>query len=561
MQRVSTDRRDFMKAAGVLAMTAAVRRGQQTRRWYEPEISDADKGEFQGLLDRSLALMQQIGLGFEYYGRPPEFVPSLSIDFYTVYIDRLFALLQPLEDDYANYSDALKQQKKADQFVLNTLARNALLIDQRRAEQEDVIKRQTSIGEYLKIISYDVEEVRQRVVLAATRFESEIRNAAGGQDCGIKEILTALGCIVGIAGAAKDIIHNLLDGFDVLKRTIGQRLEGILNNLVQVREFARQAGTNIEKLRTDYAGFRQILDKNPDAVKIIVSDDVEQDLQRDQLDKILNNYPDMPEAIELRKQMTIFRALIAAKNRALLEYASAIVDYFRLQAEIEQIGLESARVQKKFTEAFDPTIPAVQAYMRKAYSDSKEFLARAIFDMNKAFEYWTCNNSDIPLDVGQLSELRATYGALNVRVTDALARIGPGQQDESSLTFSLRKLSGDRELARFRKVGVANFAINLDQREFAHRYNVFLREARVFVKGAKTADHLLTVAMLHSGVAQRIGLNGHRRTFRHEPQVRLFKYDLQSSAIKSHATFGGYDPKNFMPFHLRHPGGLSPTGH
>jgi hypothetical protein len=492
--------------------------------------------------------MQQIGLGFEYYGRPPEFVPSLSIDFYTVYIDRLFALLQPLEDDYANYSDALKQQKKADQFVLNTLARNALLIDQRRAEQEDVIKRQTSIGEYLKIISYDVEEVRQRVVLAATRFESEIRNAAGGQDCGIKEILTALGCIVGIAGAAKDIIHNLLDGFDVLKRTIGQRLEGILNNLVQVREFARQAGTNIEKLRTDYAGFRQILDKNPDAVKIIVSDDVEQDLQRDQLDKILNNYPDMPEAIELRKQMTIFRALIAAKNRALLEYASAIVDYFRLQAEIEQIGLESARVQKKFTEAFDPTIPAVQAYMRKAYSDSKEFLARAIFDMNKAFEYWTCNNSDIPLDVGQLSELRATYGALNVRVTDALARIGPGQQDESSLTFSLRKLSGDRELARFRKVGVANFAINLDQREFAHRYNVFLREARVFVKGAKTADHLLTVAMLHSGVAQRIGLNGQRRTFRHEPQVRLFKYDLQSSAIKSHATFGGYDPKNFIAF-------------
>jgi hypothetical protein len=88
MQRVSTDRRDFMKAAGVLAMTAAVRRGQQTRRWYEPEISDADKGKFQGLLDRSLALMQQIGLGFEYYGRPPEFVPSLSIDFYTVYIDR-----------------------------------------------------------------------------------------------------------------------------------------------------------------------------------------------------------------------------------------------------------------------------------------------------------------------------------------------------------------------------------------------------------------------------------------------------------------------------------------
>jgi hypothetical protein len=46
MQRVSTDRRDFMKAAGVLAMTAAVRRGQQTRSGMSRRSRTQTKGNF-----------------------------------------------------------------------------------------------------------------------------------------------------------------------------------------------------------------------------------------------------------------------------------------------------------------------------------------------------------------------------------------------------------------------------------------------------------------------------------------------------------------------------------
>jgi hypothetical protein len=278
-----------------------------------------------------------------------------------------------------------------------------------------------------------------------------------------------------------------------------------------------------------------------------VSEDVENDLASAQLDRILDQYKGMPEAIQLRKQMALFRKLISAKNQAMIAEAAAIVEYFRLESAIDQIQAESARVQKIFTENYDPTVAAVQAYMRKSYSDSKEFLMRAIYDMNKAYEYWSCMESKLRFETGTLAELGSSYVVLKERVKDAWKRIGPGQQSESELTFSLEELSGSDQISRFRKSGIANFSISLDQWEFTKRYNAFVREIRIRVLGAETSDDILTVAIAHSGVAERIGPTGERRTFQIDPQPLRFKYDLKHpDKILSRANFGGENPGEFI---------------
>jgi hypothetical protein len=147
----------------------------------------------------------------------------------------LFDLIQPIETEYADYYDLLKKKEKVDQFVLNTIARNVLLIQQRRAEQLEVKRKQKDIRDYIVFISYDVEEQKNELLMAAERFRTTIENAAG-PGCTTKDIVTALACIVAIAAAVAGAVVALIGAVEALAGTIGQRMPAILKQLVQVQK-------------------------------------------------------------------------------------------------------------------------------------------------------------------------------------------------------------------------------------------------------------------------------------------------------------------------------------
>ncbi|CAI8918679.1 hypothetical protein EMIT0P100_310002 [Pseudomonas sp. IT-P100] len=475
------------------------------------------------VMGRVYSMARKINLNLDFYGYTLERAPLLSFDTYSRLInDHVLQQADQVEKSFNAYWDAAenKEKQRVQLQIAVSAARGRVLaleleFDRIKDETKDLLA---------KIPGLDDKVVAAEAVLnfAKQKLDEAIRNKANG--CDLAGTLIAVSTIVsgvatGGAGfiAAASAGAKLYGDYTSHDDSIAQLWDSrklIQDDLTVISKGAGDVSKGIAAIQEGM----QKLDKTRPRVPQFI-------MEREEFDKVAKEFTGMEEAEEYREAGYDFLKSVEARNSAILNYNSMLVQLVEMQSQVATSDRAVDIIQSNLSAQADPAEANVVSVMSRVYLDTLTIAAQMVHAEKKALAYTFARPVDAPLSAMNVATISIAHQKAVSRDWvaakeryEARRHLQPGQLD-----LDLRLLVSAVNWDIFKESHVLSFTIRKDHPKYSVVWE-YLPAVRVtgielVLDGAKIAVGMTQIpwAMTQGGSEIIYRSNANPVAFNHRP--------------------------------------------
>jgi hypothetical protein len=291
--------------------------------------------------------------------------------------------------------------------------------------QQGAVKTQDTID----VMREDLDRLFFELVAADNSFKIALQNRAGGK-CGfidmcmfiasvVAVVYTGRAAAVALASSAEKIFAE--KPTDESGKPTGSTFE-VAKYLV--RSFV-PAGKTIGEFQDAYGKWKKLTQTstNPEA-PTLPDDGTKLIAIKDSFDKQIAPFLDMPEAQKYKELMHTYISTADARNNTILELNSIYAQLGELHGEIAQAKQEIRDIDENSFLSFDPNLPLVRTFLNCANRRSKSEVAKLIYFMEKAYQYYAGEQAEVKIDDRSVALLQSATSSIRYRFDEAKRGFG-----------------------------------------------------------------------------------------------------------------------------------------
>jgi len=352
--------------------------------------------------------------------------------------------------------------------------------------------------------------------------------------CEFEEVLKTVFTIVSLGASIYGGIATIAGGFQTALEK-GHVAKERVKALIGVRGGVKEISKAWKELKP------YLNDDKDDIGKILLTDESYKD--------VLKPYMNMPEAQKLKRELDLYISLVNTRNKKILEISSIDIQIEKNTQEIKQILAEKDRIQSTISITNDPTLPECVMFMSSFLLKVKSQLIYALYNENRAFQYWSLNYNKINLDDQEVLRLEKFHFDLLDKEIQYMNFRGRASQ-----SFKLSKEITERDFPtnfkNFKETGKFVLDIDIEKQNvfFSNWREITLSSINLIFHGVKAKDYI-SVAVVHGGCAKFKKNDGSIIEFTHRPRVtsivHKMPYGAESAITPIENNLGSDDNKTF----------------
>lgn len=484
----------------------------------------------QNIADRAGALLRQLQLGLDYYGRLPNYVPLLSVKFYTDTFNSIIAYGKDIEQA-RNLFDAAEAKLDAKK-QLTTRGITSL-----RGVMLDLNASIVRATDQINVLDVTIRQLKQELDSAwielfaaeqAFKKAVEYKNQQAG-GCGFGEIISFASTLVPIVMSGGTDISAIVAGGKKLlnghpKDSDGKDITGTFNKgkyyIGQIGDVAK----NAKDLRSRYNEVKDKITPAPGpAVPDVPGDETKVPVDKDAFDREVEPYLDLPETGAYKQLVHRFIDITQNRNQKIYEYNALYANVASYQAQIGTLEDQITRAESELAKTENPAIDVMAGVLNDALRGTKEFLVYLLFQANRALNYVGGNTEIVSVNDSSIASLETTAVFILKRLVAEREKQNSPAQLVTNYAFDIDKLVSNKAFDQFRKTGTLSFTLRFDSpqvKDFANGL-ALVKVRSVWFDAPELAEQRksFTILVVHQGNSRMIDQSGRSLEFSHVPFV------------------------------------------
>jgi hypothetical protein len=222
----------------------------------------------------------------------------------------------------------------------------------------------------------------------------------------------------------------------------------------------------------------------------------------------LKPFMDMESARKYDALIRSFADISQARNNKILEYNNLLQTWQDVQADIQQTHLDADAAQDSLASMQNPFLGDAANFMFKAWIDSKRDLVRALYQVHRAYTYYSLLHAPFSIQDFSVSALTATAASIVSLYANSKAAFG-------SLPANIVAKEAKDSLSAFKKTGIVTVAIDPKEPSLLTYSNLLATRVWIELKGPNGRPKHLQVTLTHEGRALVYDQLGQAHTFSH----------------------------------------------
>jgi hypothetical protein len=403
----------FDKFSWVASIAPLVPPGDQRDAIDQLQIEESRTADFEKALPsdpvalgrRADILARQISHGCGYFGHPRNYVSLLRIDFFKNELGQILGDAVTSEDNLQSVIDAAIANQRKDEQLQQALAQCTSLIADLEVQQKEAATQAIQLQDVIRTLEVQAEVQKGRLLADQERFNAAVQEATNG--CGLAEVITVVKTIVAVAGAFYTAGGSLAllavqigaTGFDLFESVKDKDSDGSFFQTHKLNPTYTKIVTainSIEDVNSKFKSLRDVLDRDPDAGRMVVL--------QDDMDHLTANFDSKVDAApvdqsikdSLKAQAHKYVELIQARNKKILERDGWILKIHQNDAAIVEQRDNAANLSAIRSGTANPPqadYARILLNMQGALRDSLRFL---VWQEARALALWTLQPLDVP---------------------------------------------------------------------------------------------------------------------------------------------------------------------
>ncbi|MGV3616474.1 MAG: hypothetical protein ACO1SV_14185 [Fimbriimonas sp.] len=486
-------------------------------------------------------LQQQMSQGMDSFGRPRNYTPLASYEFYSGQLAQMIEWFGKLEDGYRDYFATDKDAKKEREAVQDILEGSRQSVEDSQKAVKDLYG--IARDSLQDILTFDVaiRDERATVVPMIDRFKEKLDKHF---DVDFKEIFAAVSTIAfapesgwmwatQAAGTLYKFDHDIVtdDGQTLPKKYMVRQVGAIGGSIKQLVEGFKVLPDGT--IGEDDAGAALLLAEQKSLYRL--------------LDSIYDKFT--AEVDELKTAFKKYVDVVLARNQEILKYNSAILLILQHQNSIQDITAKKEALTREFLEDFNPSLPIVTSFVATMYERARDQVLAALYMTARSYRFWALSDENLvasllggksPTSIdktvlaGVQQQILARYSA-TVEAFGHGAQHYPKDESKRGLFVNLK----EAELRTLTSKGAVKVRIlapsadpNVASNPFREFADVRVNRVRFWLEGVTEkpgapagADKNVHVRLTHTGTETIENDLGHAFEFSHAPELLTFIYD------------------------------------
>jgi hypothetical protein len=514
--------------------------------------SEGTRDHFAAQQDKVVTLIGQMQSGLDYYGQYYNYVPLLSVQYYTDVVSKLIEHAEAIEQSCLIYKNVkadtdarIKEFKATKDRVLGSL-------EVIKTRQKDLAADRDKLAAEIANLLSDLSAQWNRLFESEASFKKAI--VSNGPGCGFGEIVkfgASISTLYGSGDAVWGAISTAIGAFKT-----GQLSEGgkpIRSNFGKLKyrvDRVADAGTSIKSFVSAYNDVKDVIapDGDDEGIPALPSDEAKIVASFEDIDREVNKFASLPEATAYRETLRQFVSCAVTRNNKILQYQSTDDQWRKLDAEARQAQLDAKAVSTSIALTSNPFIDEAVAFMDRASLDAKISLVQVIHQLHRSFRYYSLRNEQFQIADFSVAALRSTARELLNQYVRQRERVGTDPQRFYNKIVDLKPHLPDAELDRFRQQGKVTVSVPITDPTFGSRCHVRASKIWISLQGDAAIPKRLNATITHHGQSMMKDENGLVHDFLHVGiKIAYETNDDGSIAIdptirKEHGDYEGISP-------------------
>jgi hypothetical protein len=252
---------------------------------------------------------------------------------------------------------------------------------------------------------------------------------------------------------------------------------------------------------------------------------------KNDFDKQIEPFLSLREAQKYKELMHTYIATADARNSKILELNAIYAELAELEGLVFAKEQEIRDIDRDAFSSFDPQLPLVRTFLDGASRQSKSQVAKLIYFMKKAYQYYAGEQDPIEINDSNVALLRSA--ATSIRFGVAEAKRGFGRPVG---TFQRKGVRLDKLLTRsawdqLRQTGRFGFVIPRNAAEFVDYNLILVRRVEFVFEGLRSKQRV--VKILHHGKSVVQNTAGEWVEFSHLPVTAIGETDANGTTVSN----------------------------
>lgn len=507
---------------------------ERKKRAGAVEVGRPSADELTATAKEASILLHRLATGLDAFGHTPSYVSHLAPRFLTEASDRLLNIAGSVESEQDKYLSALSNLQDASEPLKNSfeLAKASIQETQRNISEYD--RSANHAQDEIAELAITVELLKQELLKAEAAFRRAVESKGDG--CPLLKTIQFVAGVIALCYGAYNGLMAIANSFETANAA--ETDGSIITDLKVLAEtFDRNKVSDyFKKMQEGYAQVEDALKTNN--TKLVVSlESFESELQQ---------YLDMPEAVNYRDLMRQFVDVTRAKNDKQLFYTQLVLKAAKARVDEASLRLEAERVQRLLAHTNNPALSECVSFLTALVSKLKLDLLELLDLRRRSLIYETL----VPIrpvykwsKVVELRDAQTRYDQALLRAMEARG----GEKQSYDVEFHLTKSRFPWTFGQLARAGEVAFAIPLDEPQFNRGGTSFvtLTEVAISIPGLRAKTGQFTCRLTHQGNPVLLDRNRVPMNFTHTKRVTILSYNKAGNDWKETFTtadnLGGSD--------------------
>ncbi|XP_078677839.1 uncharacterized protein LOC144914154 [Branchiostoma floridae x Branchiostoma belcheri] len=521
--------------------------------WLYFTMQNSSRPELRGHAREAMIYLMQIQHGLDFWAHAQNNIPMNSYSSIYAYLSTdIVPYAIDVEKDYNLYFAEATSEEQKMVVAKSSMDHNKFTITVLEKQKMEKLDELTQIQSELR----DLEQ-QQAVRLARAQDATAECQDAIEADLVHKATAIHFSDILKIAGAAIKIYTSIYTGGLTLGSGIndiigaleaGKKLEGLdfLDQLKGVKTIIKNIWgiwdkdkgiikSDLKDIEEQYEKIKDTLDhQGQENQQKIVVDGKKFD---EQFDKWLY----LAQCRDAKPRIKAYLNVTQAVNDKLVHHDAVVIKIHSLDAEIQVLQQQNARLRSETAAVFDPTIISYAMAIGRVYVQLKDSIVDQMKRLQEAYNYQFLERRPFSYDDSRMAMIEAWLANNRISMLQRMEKIGNDVQvfnaDSSPMTNTivLRRRDLADDFAQFDNGTELPFVISGAEDLLMPMTHVHMTDVKAWIPGVRTEDRLVKVWLKRYGTSLVYDQQGGMWTFTHAPRTMLFHYNTASLQVYSKA--------------------------
>jgi hypothetical protein len=488
---------------------------------FEGKPETADVEGWQNLKSRVDVIKSQLCAGLDFYGFAYNFVPSMTYEACSSFVERMLSTAEKVENSVDVYADKTKENNIRLAAIDDAIKAANDHLNSLEVEKQEHEDSERDVQAAIDALSAEITSQQDVLQSSADSFRKAVEQQTGGI-CAFLEIIKAVAEIIAVAYGQVELVSDLAHEVSEIP---GSQVKDIISHIEKAKDDVGSIQNAYNKIKSD-------VEAAANSAKIVMA--------REDLDQLLEPYLNLKEAQDYRAQLTLYDKIVQARNNKVLELTSVMAKVDQLDGQIGQTVAQARKSADERARSQNPELLAFYEFLNALDADVKAWSVRALYQLNRAAEYGVLrlrDFRDFKLEGNDSASLRGEQAAIDYFHERAVEDQSGSEKPLPVVALTLKHNEYAAAFAQLQHsladVGAAHFSFALspyDANFKPHSYSTIkITDVSIAVRGVKTNDKKLTITLIQGGYSEFVNKSGEHLVFAHKLRSAVTTYDYEKA--------------------------------